>query len=306
MKSKTPRILNLYKPKDMTSYDVVRVFKRRFGKEAKIGHFGTLDPFACGVLIIGMYGAQRINNYIHDCLPKSYIATGILGKETETGDLTVEPSQTDETEYFKTTISDFSIEFIQAQLEERFLGEYWQAPHKFSAAKFEGKALHKWAREGVEIKKEKKLRYVHKIEVLEYDFPKLVIRFEVSSGTYIRSLFTECAAHLGTLGTLADLEREEIGLCNLGNAIRQEDWEADELGFLKMDEILDFKNIIMAEKEANLFSNGVKLKLDRALREEGGSLEFPYRWVRNENLDILGLAEVKEGEIHSLANFSSI
>ena len=289
----------------MTSYDVVRVFKRRFGKEAKIGHFGTLDPFACGVLIIGMYGAQRINNYIHDCLPKSYIATGILGKETETGDLTVEPCQVDETEYFKTTISDFSIEFIQKQLEDKFLGEYWQAPHKFSAAKFEGKAMHKWAREGVDIKKEKKLRYVHKIEVLEYNFPKLVIRFEVSSGTYIRSLFTECAGLLGTLGTLADLEREEIGLCNLGNAIRQENWEADNLAFLKMDEILDFKNLIMAEKEANLYSNGVKLKLNRALREEGGSLEFPYRWVRNEELEILGLAEIKEDEIYTLANFSS-
>ena len=153
-----PIIINLYKPKDMSSQHVVRLFKRKFPKKTKIGHFGTLDPFATGVLMIGVNGAQRLNEYIHECLPKTYIATGILGLETATGDLTEEPTQRDDSEYLRTVIKDFSKEFIETHLRKKFLGVYMQAPHKYSAAKHEGKALHEWARAGVEIKKEKKVK----------------------------------------------------------------------------------------------------------------------------------------------------
>lgn len=305
MTKNKPVILNIFKPKDMSSQNVVRTFKRKFPKKTKIGHFGTLDPFACGVLMLGVNGAQRLNEYIHNCLPKTYIASGILGMETVTGDLTEGPSQLDETDYLKTVISEFSKEFIEEHLKANFLGEYWQAPHKYSAAKHEGKALHEWARSGVEIKKEKKRRFISKIEVINYTFPKLIIKFEVSSGTYIRTLFSECARSLGTLGVLEDLEREQIGGCTSANAIKEKDWDSEEIKAFEMDEVLDFSSLIMEEKEAKLYSNGVRLNETRALKEvEGSLLDFPYVWIKNERLDILGLAEIKESEIYSLVNFS--
>lgn len=299
-----PVILNIFKPKDYSSQNVVRNFKRKFPKKTKIGHFGTLDPFACGVLMLGVNGAQRLNEFIHNCLPKTYIATGILGMETPTGDLTAPPSQTDKSEYLNTVIQDFSAEFIEEQLCTEFMGEYWQAPHTYSAAKHEGKPLHEWARAGVEIQKEKKKKFISKIEVLDYSFPRLKIRFEVSSGTYIRSLFSECARKLGTLGVLEELEREKIGGCTSANAIKEDHWDDEEIKYLKMDEVLDFSSLILEEKEARLYSNGVKLNETRAVDKISGSLDFPYFWIKNKNLDILGLAEIKETEIYSIANFS--
>lgn len=299
-----PKIINFYKPKDITSYDVIRTLKRKLPKKSKLGHFGTLDPFACGVLMIGIHGAQRLNEYIHDFLPKTYIATGILGKNTPTGDLTVEPDQVDESDYLNLTIAEFDIPFLQKSLEEKFVGEYMQAPHKYSAAKHEGKALHKWAREGVEIKKEEKLKHVYSLKVLEYEFPKLVIEFTVSSGTYIRTLFSDCSKHLGTLGTLQDLERTSVGPCTSVNAIKKESWDDTDLPFLKMEDVLNFPSLILAPKEAHLYSNGVKLKRERAVSEEEGTIKEDIFWIKDNESKILGFAEVIDGEIYSRANFS--
>lgn len=300
-----PQIINTYKPAGCTSYDVIRFWKKKLkGKVGKIGHFGTLDPFACGVLMIGVSGAQRLNEYIHECLPKTYLAFGVLGLETETGDLTDEPSQVDESEYLMNEISKFSKEFIQEKLNEKFLGEYMQAPHKYSAAKFEGKALHEWARAGVEIKKDKKLRHVYAVEVVSYKFPKLDIRFTVSSGTYIRTLFSDCANYLGTLGVLEGLEREKVGGCVIDNAIKKDHWDNHDTPFLNIDEVLDFSSFILAEKEEKLFSNGVELKLDRVLEKEKGTLDYPYVWVRNTDKDLLGLAHLNDVSFRAKVNFN--
>jgi tRNA pseudouridine55 synthase len=298
-----PKILNIYKPEGISSFDVIRNWKRRLRGHGKIGHFGTLDPFASGVLMLGITGAQKLNNFIHDCLPKSYLAIGKLGVETETGDLTVEPAQIDETDFLKFEISKFSEKFIEEKLRDQFLGEYWQAPHKYSAAKFEGKALHKWAREGVEIKKEKKQRFIHDIKVVKYDFPYLHIHFEVSSGTYIRTLFSECANYLGTLGCLEGLIREKVGMCTTENSIKKEEWDNEDHTYIDVDEVLDFPSFILAEKEANLYMNGVRLKINRIKEESAGRLQFPYRWVRDESNEILGLAEIVDDEFHSKINF---
>lgn len=298
-----PQILNIYKPAEITSYDVIRHVKKILPRKSKLGHFGTLDPFASGVLMIGIHGAQKLNDYVHDFLPKTYIATGILGKSTATGDLTVEPDQIDESDYLKQNIAHFEVAFIQEHLREQFLGDYWQAPHKYSAAKFEGKALHQWAREGVEINKEKKLRQIYALKVIQYDFPKLVIEFTVSSGTYIRTLFSECAQSLGTLGTLAELERTRVGNCSIDNTLSLNNLNTDSPS-MAMDEVLDFSSFIMAPKEATLYSNGVRLKVDRILCEHHGRLESDFRWIKNNEEQILGLAQIKENEIYPCFNFS--
>ena len=298
MEKSKPFILNLYKPKDITSYDIIRKVKPHFKSQGKIGHFGTLDPFADGVLMLGIAGAQRLNEFIHSELTKTYLAKGVLGVQTETGDLTVSPSQQDKSEYLNTVISTFTPQFIEEKLQEKFLGTYFQAPHKYSAAKYEGRPLHEYARQGVEIKKEKKERYIYKIEVEKFEFPNLWIRFEVSSGTYIRTLFSECANLLGTIGTLGELTRESVGPINIDNSLVIDKLEdSNEWPRLDVDEVLKLNSIYFAEKEEKLFINGVRLKSDRANKIEENIENKNYYWIRNYSEDILGLAFINDEDL---------
>lgn len=296
-----PLIYNVFKPADITSYDVIRHFKKNlpdgFGK---IGHFGTLDPFACGVQLIAVAGAARLNDLVHDFLPKTYLAVGKLGVETETGDMTVEVSQTDSSLYLTETIAKFEKEFIEEKLKENFLGEYLQAPHKYSASKFEGKALHEWARAGVEIKKEKKLRHIYHIEVVKYEFPYLSVRVTVSSGTFVRTLFSDFANYLGTIGSLVSLLREAIGDINAEDALKKKDWPRDKEEFpfekgMTVTEVLPFSHISFAPFEAKLFKNGVALEFSRKKDLSLGKIECDYFWVREED-KLIALAK-KEGDL---------
>ncbi len=302
-----PLTFNMYKPANISSYDVIRTIKRSFGKKlGKIGHFGTLDPFACGVLLVGVGGAARLNEYIHE-MPKTYLAVGKLGEETETGDFTAPVSQKDTSPYLDQTIAKMDVEFIQKQLQDKFLGDYYQAPHKYSAAKHQGKKLLEWAREGVDIKKEKKLRHIYELEVVSYDFPLLTIRVKVSSGTYIRTLFSECANHLGTIGSLVSLEREAVGHHHIKESIQQNNWpngqDWDYHGFgLRPEQTLLLPKVIFAPKESKLVANGVQLKLDRALEcEDSESLLY---WAYSADDKLLGLIKKIDGEWRVQVNFS--
>jgi tRNA pseudouridine55 synthase len=294
--NQSPQIYCLHKPENITSYDVIRKLKRRLPKKIKIGHFGTLDPFASGLLLVGAFGAARLNEDIHS-MKKTYVATGILGVKTVTGDLTVEPSQTDDGPHFKEVISKFDIEFIQKQLNE-LVGEYWQAPPAYSAAKFQGKALHKWAREGVEIKKEKKQRFVYRLKVLEYDFPKLKIEVEVSSGTYIRTLFEDAAQILGTLGTLEKLERTQIGPIKLEHATDIEDLEEKDLVSINPQQVLKYPSIELDKDLARRFVNGAPLRLEHS--------DADRIWVTHGEL-CLGLGKLAAGHlsVHLVFSYAS-
>lgn len=308
---KKPLIFNVFKPPRMSSFDVVRHFKKNLPKGyGKIGHFGTLDPFACGVLMIGVNGAAKLNDFIHEYLPKTYIAIGKLGVETPTGDLTVGPTQIDESNYLKESIAKYDIDFLENFIAKHFKGDYWQAPHKYSAAKHEGKALHQWAREGVEIKKEKKKRFIYKIEVVKYSFPYLILRCEVSSGTYVRTLFSDIANKIGTIGTLVSLVRESVGSCHLDEAIKKKNWANGERWpyedyAIEVENVLPFGEIQFAPKEAKLFKNGVVLEIKRAQKIIESSFSDSYFWVKDEKMELLGLARVDEQKIKIQFNFSA-
>lgn len=309
MTTKEPLVFNIFKPANISSFDVIRVFKRSFGKRlGKVGHFGTLDPFACGVLLIGVGGAARLNDYVHDLLPKTYLAVGKLGEETETGDFTVEVSQVDNSPYLEQTIAKMDKEFIQERLRGKFLGKYMQAPHKYSAAKFQGRKLLEWAKEGVEIQKEKKERHITNLEVVKFEFPYLSIRFTVSSGTYIRTLFSECANELGTIGALVSLVRESVGHHTSELALKKRDWPADQQWDyrshgLSMEETLILPKVVFAPKEAKLLSNGVALKIERAATIEEAQ-ESDLFWAKDEEGNLLGLVKIIEGEWKVQVNFS--
>lgn len=303
-----PLIFNIFKPARMTSYDVVRHFKRHlpYGY-GKIGHFGTLDPFASGVLMIGIAGAARLNDFIHEFLPKTYLAVGKLGVETPTGDLTVEPSQIDDSKYLKEEISRLPISFIEEKLREKFLGDYWQAPHKYSAAKYMGKNLHEWAREGVEIKKEEVLRQVYDIAVVKYQFPYLSVRVTVSSGTYVRTLFSDFAHYLGTLGTLVSLVRESVGNeVTSQKALKKKSWAQDKSeevmsSAMPVKEVLPFQDLVLDTEQEKVFKNGGFFPVSSFPQLVGS-----YYWATSlDSGKLLGLLYKNESEIRPKINFNS-
>jgi tRNA pseudouridine55 synthase len=304
-----PLVFNIFKPARMTSYDVIRHFKRHlpmgFGK---IGHFGTLDPFASGVLMIGIGGAARLNDYIHELLPKTYLAVGKLGIETPTGDYESEITQRDDSIYLKREIASFSAEFIEERLRMKFLGDYWQAPHKYSASKFMGRNMHEWAREGIEVKKEPVLRFVHDIKVVKYKFPYLSVRVTVSSGTYVRTLFNHMSNELGTIGSLIALVREEIGPANTKNAIIKRDWPIDKTlpilsKGMRIDDLLPFDKVHLTESQLLAFKNGAFMKKDE-LNIEKRNLSNEYLWMEDEKKNLAGLAyKSAPNEVRPKINF---
>lgn len=294
----------------MTSFEVVRYFKRNLKQDyGKIGHFGTLDPFASGVMLIAVAGASRLNDLVHEYLPKTYLAVGKLGVETETGDCTVAPKQIDEGFYLTSAIAQFDKDFIEKEIRAKFLGEYFQSPHSYSASKFEGKPLHEWAREGVLITKEKVRREIYGLDVIKYEFPYLSIRAEVSSGTFIRTLFSDIANHLGTIGTLVSLVRESIGNIHFKNALMKKDWPIKDSDFdifcgLRPQEILPFSKVYFKPFEEKLFKNGVALEFSRIDKEVKSDLPSPYYWVMNEE-NILSLGKLEGNLLRPYINFAS-
>jgi len=306
-----PLVFNIFKPARMTSYDVIRHFKRHLPEGyGKIGHFGTLDPFASGVLMIGIGGAARLNEFIHDLLPKTYLAVGKLGIETPTGDYESEIIQRDESLYLRREIASFSAAFIEERLKEKFLGEYLQAPHKYSASKFMGRNLHEWAREGIEVKKEPVLRHVYDIQVVKYKFPYLSVRVTVSSGTYVRTLFNHMSNELGTIGSLIALVREKIGFATTKNAIKKKDWPQDkqfpiiEKG-IPIDELLPFDRVQLNGTQTMAFKQGAFLKIEQ-LEIIKRNFSADYIWMNDEKNQLFGLGHKSfANELRPKINFHS-
>ncbi len=305
-----PFIFNIYKPREITSFDAIRTLKRTTLKGIKkIGHFGTLDPFAEGLLLIGINSATRLNNYIHDGLSKTYIAHGILGKESNTGDVTGEINKIDNSEKLTQEIAKLDIRFIEKKLTEKFIGDYWQAPHAFSAAKFEGKKLYEYARAGIEIKKEKKLKKVYSLKVLEYNFPELVIEFKVSSGTYIRTLFSECANYLGTLGYLDKLIRTQIGSV-FSNDMDLDNHSLEEIN-VDLEALLPFGSVCLDEMMMSKMIHGNPVKLDQVPGNSSIDEKFcgivpeieKMYWVKDENLKIRSLGGLLNDQLRPVINF---
>lgn len=283
----------------MGSFDLVRLFKRHFPDDPhRLGHFGTLDPFASGVLLVGVGGAARLNDFVHAHLPKTYLAVGRLGIQTDTADWQGEIKQTDFSPYSQQVISQFDLEFVKERLEI-FRGDYWQAPPAFSATKFEGKPLHEWARQGVEIKKEPVKRFIHSFEVVKYQYPFLCFRATVSSGTYIRTLFEDIARELGTIGRLSALVRESIGSLTMENSLRPQALTTDfSAKALKPEEVIPFPLLELPEMRKRAFLNGLSSRLSQTVSGD-------YAWMISEG-ENWGLVQKKNDEWKTVINFEAL
>lgn len=201
-------IINIYKEKGYTSHDVVAKM-RGIVRQKKIGHTGTLDPQAEGVLPVCLGNATKLCDMLTD-KDKEYVAELLLGISTDTQDMTGK--------ILKERAVDVTTEQVQAAIA-LFVGTYAQIPPMYSAIKINGKKLYELAREGKEVERAARLVNIYEIEILEMALPRVKIRVACSKGTYIRTLCHDIGEKLGCGGTMEHLLRTRAGMFLLSNAI---------------------------------------------------------------------------------------
>jgi tRNA pseudouridine55 synthase len=210
------QVLLLNKPLKWTSFDVIGKLRKIF-KIKKIGHAGTLDPLASGLLIVctGRF-TKKINEYMG--MEKEYTGTITLGAVTPTYDLESEPEQFKP--FAHLTAADID------QVLPRFMGEIEQVPPAHSAIKVDGKRVYELARQGKEVTLKARRVTISALEITGIDLPRLHFRVVCSTGTYIRSLANDLGAALGTGGYLSALCRTRIGPFQLADAQSVEEIDA--------------------------------------------------------------------------------
>ena len=212
-------VLNIHKPAGCTSRDVVNRVQRLV-RPVKVGHAGTLDPLATGVLLVCLGPATRLLEYAHR-FPKSYRGSFWLGRHSASDDLESEVIE----------LADPAIptaDAVDATLL-KFVGEIMQRPPAYSAVKVEGRRAYKLARSGKPVELAEKPVTIHSLNVVEYQYPQLVLDIRCGSGTYIRSLGRDIAAELGTAAVMSALVRISIGPFRLCDALPLEEITAESL-----------------------------------------------------------------------------
>ena len=194
-------VIPVWKPVDWTSFDVVKKI-RTYIKPAKVGHAGTLDPFAEGVLMLCTGNLTKKVEYFMD-KEKEYIADIRLGEETDTLDLTGKIVK-------RSSIPELTEEKI-LQVVNQFIGKIKQEPPMFSALKVNGQPLYKSARKGINIPRKKRLVRIYDINLISFNENTIRLMVTCGRGTYIRSLAKDIAEQLDTVGHLVSLKRTRIG-----------------------------------------------------------------------------------------------
>ena len=241
--------LNVYKPTGTTSHDVVAIV-RRITKIKQIGHTGTLDPFAEGVLPICIGKATRLIEYLND--EKAYIGTIQFGSSTTTYDT--------EGEVVKTSDKIVTQEDIEENLKF-FRGEIEQLPPIYSAIKVNGKKLYEYARAGQEVKIEPRKVTIFELELVNFNQAALQAEIKIvcSKGTYIRSIANDLGEKLGAFGHLIKLVRIKAGDFYVEDSIKLEDLNSPEIVLNKLiypTEKLNFAVYNLNEEQKKKISNG--------------------------------------------------
>lgn len=287
--NKTNGIIVINKPQDWTSHDCVAVMRRATGIK-RIGHTGTLDPMATGVLPICIGTATRIMEYM-DLDWKTYRATLKLGIETDTEDIWGE------------VISEKSTEGISkeqiVQVVNSFIGEIEQIPPKYSALKVNGKKLYEYARAGQEVKIKSRKITVKEIIINDISGDNVDLTITCSKGTYIRTICSDIGKKIGCGATMSSLVRTASGIFKLKDAI-----EIEDIKKMSKEEILDrlidtdvplvhFGKINLDAKKAKDFVNGKKIRRKEIdIVGESNHQNMYNIYYSNE---FLGVAKIEEG-----------
>jgi len=246
-------LLNLCKPAGITSRDLVNRVQRLV-KPHKVGHAGTLDPLASGVLVVCLGPATRLIEYVQR-MPKRYLATFLLGRQSDTEDI-------------EGTVTELVDPPVPSQSQTRaalpqFLGTIQQLPPAFSALKVDGKRAYELARRGDAPDLKPRPIAVNSIDVIEYTYPQLTLDIRCGSGTYVRSLGRDIARALGTEAVMSALTRTEIGPFRLQQTLSGDEITPQSIdrNFLAPQAALgDMPAVTVTESEAAFLRNGRQLK----------------------------------------------
>lgn len=292
-------IINVYKEKGFTSHDVVSKLRGIVGQK-KIGHTGTLDPDATGVLPVCLGKATKLCDLLTD-KNKTYEAVLLLGKTTDTQDITGEVLEEKSTEAL-------TEEKVREAIEG-FIGDYEQIPPMYSALKVNGKKLYELAREGKVIERKARLVKILDIQILEIDLPKVRMEVSCSKGTYIRTLCHDIGEKLGCGGCMESLIRTRVSTFRIEDAktldeietLKQEGKLAELL--VPIDAMFPFYPKITVKDDWKAFAkNGNPLDL-KMLKEACGQDEETQVRLYDESGKFIAIYQWKEKKYHIVKMF---
>lgn len=281
-------IINVYKEKGFTSFDVVAVMRRIFGQK-KIGHTGTLDPDAQGVLPVCLGNATKVCDLLLD-KDKEYIADLLLGVTSDTQDMT------------GTVLQERPVAVSEEQVRQtidRFVGKQQQIPPMYSALKVNGRKLCDLAREGKTVERKPRNIEIFSIVIEEMDLPRIKIRVHCSKGTYIRTLCNDIGEALGCGGAMESLLRSRVSSFTLETAHTLAELEAhfNQEWLISTDSVfLNYERLTAKNEYQKAIDNGNKLSQEmvddcnfhigtyyRIYREDGRFVGI-YEWTKDQNL----------------------
>ena len=261
--------LNVNKPSNCTSMDVVRRVKRLTDQRRRVGHGGTLDPLAKGILPICFGQATRLMEHLVDA-PKDYFAKICLGVTTSTYDAEGDVVATHE-------VAELARGEVEQALSS-FCGIIYQIPPMYSALKHQGKRLYELARKGVEVEREPRRVEVYQIQLAEFDSPYVTLEVKCGRGVYMRSLAHQIGEALGCGAYLTELVRRSSGNFTLENSIHLADLEKacqeDSEGWMEYLKpvdfpLLDLNSTVVARSAERLIRNGQSVSLGPGLSYAG-------------------------------------
>ena len=285
-------VLNIYKHPGPTSHDIVDMARRALNMK-KIGHAGTLDPLAEGVLLLCIGKATRLSDYLSE-LPKEYLAEITFGITTSTYDAEGEITSKCDKEVFEEEVREVLKEFI---------GEIDQVPPPSSAIRYKGKRLYEYAREGIPVEPPSRRVTIYSFELLEFNKAerKGIFRINCSKGTYIRALARDIGERIGTGAYLSKLTRTKVGPFSAEEAFPASELKRENISLIKekiiplVDALPHFPLFVVDHKQALRISTGASLSIKRNLFPLG-----KYIRVVSPDRQLISIAkvEVKEGQFY--------
>ena len=273
-------IIVVNKPKGITSFDVIRKLKKIL-KTKKIGHTGTLDPLATGVMLMCVGKATKLAADL-EAKDKVYIADFDIGYATDTYDI--------EGKKIAENIIEISKENLEQSIK-KFIGNIKQVPPMYSAIKIDGNKLYHLARKGIEVERPERDVTIEYINLLDFKDNKAKIETKVSKGCYIRSLIYDIGQDLGTYATMTALQRKQVGDYSLENSYSLEQIEEmvlnNDFKFLKtIEEIFSYdKYNLQTEKEFILYKNGNTVKVKENLENKKYRIYFQDEFIGLANIE---------------------
>jgi len=273
-------IIVINKPKGITSFDVIRKLKKIL-KTKKIGHTGTLDPLATGVMLMCVGKATKLAADL-EAKDKVYIANFDIGYATDTYDI--------EGKKIAENIIEISKENLEQSIK-KFIGNIKQVPPMYSAIKIDGNKLYHLARKGIEVERPERDVTIEYINLLDFKDNKAKIETKVSKGCYIRSLIYDIGQDLGTYATMTALQRKQVGSYSLEDSYSLEQIEEmvlnNDFKFLKtVEEFFSYdKYSLQTEKELTLYKNGNTVKIKENIENKKYRIYFQDEFIGLANVE---------------------